>query len=566
MPVQNLKEVSNSYPSVIQIKEAIPCADFEIVEVDGQKKLKLHLDFTAFAYLSLQDNYGYSFENLPPEIRSALDEIKIAEVKCILPGESAVKTMMKNSAALLPKIKDFTINNVDQNNHNIPNPLGLPVRFYDKFYYDFKSEPELNYPERTIQTFPHAWMLELEKVTSALKEVTSTPQDVGIEINFNFNPENHSDILEFKLTEEHLWKIKTPLSLRQASVFAAVKTLTFKSNFENPETFREQLTRLTELFPAIDNLQIGKIYRKEGPHSINQDFDFSQVTKFKKLKSLQLPITAIGDYHFLNDVENLAELALSPPLNGSDFARSSASINNLISHIEDNKSEQVKKLRLPFYPLDQKTFDRLCKQFDAVEDLTVNTVTDRDLVQNFDALLLLQNLRKLSIDNLVLKEGRNLEKLRELKLDNPNESTLDNFGHTSERFGNLEKLVVNSSYETSASSDPKSWNLFFKGFSHLPNLSDLHLSRQSKKPFENSSIEIDPSFVDYLSKTNLSKLFITGLILPETILPPTFSYSYSKNILKLVDKKRAEKPKESVEDPSGGLVSNHQLDNSKGGA
>ncbi len=109
-------------------------------------------------------------------------------------------------------------------------------------------------------------------------------------------PEDNSYFINADLETEKLTNLSQPtLTLQQRSLLALVVRLSFSSDFSDPVTLREQLTKLTTLFPSVEELTIQKTYQESGNNRITTDFDFSPLGRFRRLSSLDLPVTAVSD-------------------------------------------------------------------------------------------------------------------------------------------------------------------------------------------------------------------------------------------------------------------------------
>lgn len=300
-----------------------------------------------------------------------------------------------------------------------------------------------------------------------------------------------------------------------------------------------------QLFPNVEKLRISKTFNES--NEITQDFDFSDLAKFKKLRSLALPITEINDYQFLNNVENISELTLSEYDPGSSLNR----LNCLISQIQDDKSEQITKLKTDFY-LDQNSFNRLCNQFSAMKELELYTDAS---VGNFDALSQMPNLEKLSTNNLVLTKNCNLPKLSSLRLKNPSSDTLGEFAQTSKSVPNLTDLKVQSFYENECKngSNDVLWHGIFAGNANLPKLSNILLTRHTTS-FSTPSgygnthvsqsgdagiVRITQDDINSLAKTNVKTIHFQGFQPTESLRNKGVKgINISDPILKLVQNER----------------------------
>jgi hypothetical protein len=561
MPIQDISEIASRYPFVTTIKEAIPFADFEIIEVDGEEKLKLNLDLTDYnSFWSLKEKYGEKLEGLPSDVRTSIDSIEFAEARCSIYNEHGLNSDLESIKQLLPEVKFLDISNTEYKK--------FPRRLFDKHFHD----TYLGYPEGTVETYKRTQFFALEDAIRKLNEMSDVNSLENLRIGIEFDEENDREIIKIEnLTEDHLSVIEIPPSLHITGFFKLVNRINFKSNFADQESFTSNLEKLGSLFQNIESLEIDKTYQ-EGKNRITEDFDFSPLKDLKRLESLRIPVTAPADYLFINGMKKLSDLTLLPPVGGYDSERSSEKIDLLVSNIRDNKSAEIKKLRIFHCPLSQKLFDRVCNQFDALEELDLSTVDRsekdykgniilRPLVRDFSSLLQLENLEKLSIDNLVLRQDSlddRLEHLTKLRLDDPGISTMRSFDETSRTLGSLENITVKSSYDneckmvTDAELKEKPWNVFLAALSNLTNLSEASLMRETQSDYVSTgdgyymsksggaaTVEIGQSAVDELAKTKLSKIYTNGL---RYNIPGASDTSYldDARFIELVSEKRKE--------------------------
>lgn len=507
MPFQNIDDVKEFFPFVSKIKKALPNANFEVISIDGTKKLKLYLDVShVHETYELSCQYDDNFEHLPQEVKDHLRHIEIADVTFKLMTEQGVKQSRSFIASLLPNVKDLEIINA------VEGPIIFPARYFNKLRDEVASLENLRYPEGVIHTIDFEALHAIERGIAELSKL-------DIKAALSFDKDNHCDRLAVdELLPKQLSKISSLDSLQKLTLFSLIQDLSFSTDFENPEEVSDQFSKLTQLFPNLEHLRISKNIPNTDSNIITQDFDFSAFSALQRLESLDMPVTAIGDFAFLNDMQQLSELTLSPPINGYDPLRSNEKIRQCITQIYDDKAEEITTIKMNAIPLYEETFNALCHEFKALKELSITT----SQVGSLRALTDLPQLEKLSIDNLVLEEGPILTHLSELRLSGATSDSLKSFDVTSRVFPNLEKLHISSTYENSCTHRREHWNNFTKGIASLPDLRELDVLRSLQTSYAMSGgkysarsggaihIEIDQNTIDALSQTNVEKLSLSG--------------------------------------------------------